>query len=79
MAWQSKHLGSEEMMEELIEDILHQMQRKLGPAQLKELRRVLVGTLSNRSNKEGREETRGLEGEFLVAKETEGRSQRTLL
>lgn len=39
-------------MEELIDDILHQMQRKLGSAQMKELRRVLVGTLSNRSNKE---------------------------
>ena len=67
------------MMEELIDDILHQMQRKLGSAQLKELRRVLVGTLSNRSNKEGGEETRDLVGEFLVAKEVEGRSQRTLL
>lgn len=46
---------------------------------MKELRRVLVGTLSNRSNKEGGEETRDLVGEFLVAKEVEGRSQRTLL
>lgn len=49
-------------MEELIDDILHQMQRKLGSAQLKELRRVLVGTLSNRSNKERGEETRDLVG-----------------
>ena len=67
-------------MEELIDEILHQMQRKLGSAQLKELRRVLVGTLSNRSNKERGEETRDLVGGgFLAAKETEGRSQRTLL
>lgn len=46
-------------MEELIDDILHQMQRKLGSAQLKELRRVLVGTLSNRSNKEREERRHG--------------------
>lgn len=67
-------------MEELIDDILHQMQRKLGSAQLKELRRVLVGTLSNRSNKEREERRHGTSwGGFLAAKETEGRSQRTLL
>lgn len=65
-------------MEELINDILHQMQRKLGSAQLKELRRVLVGTLSNRSNKE-RGDTGPRGRGFLAAKETEGRSQRTLL
>lgn len=68
-------------MEELIDDILHQMQRKLGSAQMKELRRVLVGTLSNRSNKEREGRRHGISwgGGFLAAKETEGRSQRTLL
>lgn len=64
-------------MEELVNDILQQMQRKLSSTQLKELKRVLVGTLLNWPDK--KEEEEDFVGKFLVAKEVEGRSTRTLL
>lgn len=64
-------------MEGLINDIMQQMQRTLNSHQLKELKRVLVETLF-RSSSLVPEQQVDLIAEFLVAKEVEGCSQRTL-
>lgn len=66
-------------MEELMNDILQQMQQKLNPIQLKELKRVLAEAFSHWSNRNTEYENADLIKEFLIAKEVEGRSPKTLL
>ena len=65
------------MMEELMYSILQQMQRTLSSPQLKKLKRVLEESFARWTDGDGDEEV-DLVGEFLLSKEVEGRSPRTL-
>lgn len=65
-------------MKEIMNNILHQMQRILNPIQLRKLKHVLTNTFTHYQEETIHEPT-DLITEFLIAKKVEGRSSRTLL